>query len=37
MEKVRRMGVKRILEYKLNVEQRLNFLIDKKAYTTYVE
>ena len=37
MEKARRMGVKRILAYKLNVEQHMQFLTDKKAYVAYVE
>lgn len=37
MEKARRMGKKRILAYKLDVEQHMKFLTDKKAYTVYVE
>ena len=37
MEKARRMGVKRILAYKLNVEQHMQFLTDKRAYVVYVE
>ena len=37
MEKERRMGKKRILAYKLDVEQHMKFLTDKKAYVVYVE
>lgn len=37
MEKARRKGVKRIFAYKLNVEQHMQFLTDKKAYVAYIE
>ena len=37
MEKARRLGVKKILAYKLNVEQHMKFLITKKAYVAYIE
>ncbi len=36
MEKARRMGINSIRAYKLNVEQHLRFLTDKKAYVTYI-
>ena len=37
MEKARRMGIKSIFAYKLNVEQHLQFLIKKSAYLSFVE
>jgi len=37
MEKARRTGVKRILAYKLSVDQHIQFLTNKKAYKAYVE
>ncbi len=37
MEKARRLGIERIPAYKLQVEQHMQFLTDKKAYVAYVE
>lgn len=37
MEKARRMGINSMLAYKLNVEQHMKFLINKKAYVAYIE
>jgi len=37
MEKARRMGIKSILAYKLDVKQHLKFLTEKKAYLSYIE
>ena len=37
MEKARRMGISRIFAYRLNVEQHIKFLTDRKAYLSYVE
>ncbi len=37
MEKARRMGIKNVLAYRLNVEQHIRFLISRKAYVTYIE
>ncbi len=37
MEKARRMGIKSILAYRLNVEQHMRFLTSKKAYLAYIE
>ncbi|HHD64090.1 MAG TPA: hypothetical protein ENK96_06995 [Desulfobulbaceae bacterium] len=37
MEKARRMGVKSLPAYKLNVDQHILFLTSTKAYVTYVE
>ena len=37
MEKARKMGIKRILAYKLNVKQHIEFLTERKAYLSYVE
>ena len=37
MEKARRVGLKSILAYRLNVEQHINFLTSKKAYVAYIE
>ena len=37
MEKARKMAIKRILAYKLNVKQHIEFLTEKKAYLSYVE
>ena len=37
MEKARRMGIKGLPAYKLNVDQHILFLTSTKAYVTYVE
>ena len=37
MEKTRRMGVEKILAYKLNAEQHMRFLTSGRAYVAYVE
>jgi hypothetical protein len=37
MEKARRMGLVSLMAYRLNVEQHMKFLTDKKAYVSYVE
>ena len=37
MEKARRMGLKSMLAYRLNVEQHMKFLTSKKAYVAYIE
>ncbi|MCD6294262.1 MAG: hypothetical protein J7M20_04920 [Deltaproteobacteria bacterium] len=37
MEKARRMGISRILGYKLNVKQHVAFLTERKAYLSYIE
>ena len=37
MEKARRMGIKSLSAYKLNVDQHILFLTSTKAYVTYVE
>lgn len=37
MEKARRMGIRNIQAYRLNVEQHLRFLTSKAAYLTYIE
>ncbi|MDA8090707.1 MAG: ParB/Srx family N-terminal domain-containing protein [Nitrospiraceae bacterium] len=37
MEKARRMGIKSVQAYRLNVEQHLKFLTSKKAYLSYIE
>ncbi len=37
MEKARRVGIKNILAYRLNVEQHMRFLTNKKAYVAYIE
>ena len=37
MEKARRMGIKSLPAYKLNVDQHILFLTSTKAYVTYVE
>ena len=37
MEKAHRLGVEKISAYRLNVEQHIRFLTDKKAYLSYVE
>ena len=37
MEKARRMGIRSILAYKLDVKQHLKFLTEKKAYLSYIE
>ncbi len=36
MEKARRIGLERILAYRLNVEQHLRFLTSQKAYVAYI-
>ena len=37
MEKARRMGISRILAYRLNVKQHIEFLTERKAYLSYVD
>ncbi len=37
MEKARRVGIKSMLAYRLNVEQHMRFLTNKKAYVAYIE
>ena len=37
MEKARRMGINSMLAYRLNVEQHMKFLTNKKAYVAYIE
>lgn len=37
MEKARRMGIKSVIAYRLNVEQHMRFLTSKKAYAAYIE
>ena len=37
MEKARRLGIKRISAYKLNVNQHMTFLTEKKAYLSYID
>ena len=37
MEKARRLGMKKISAYKLNVDHHIAFLIDKNAYLCYIE
>ena len=37
MEKARKMGAKSILAYKIDVNQHLKFLTEKKAYLSYIE
>ena len=37
MEKARRMGIKSMLAYRLNAEQHMRFLTNKKAYVAYIE
>ena len=37
MEKARRLGIKKIQAYKLNVEQHIRFLTSKEAYVAYIE
>ena len=37
MEKARKKGISRILAYKLNVNQHIEFLTERKAYLSYVE
>jgi hypothetical protein len=36
MEKARRVGLKSMLAYRLNVEQHMKFLTSKKAYIAYI-
>ncbi|MCG2702848.1 MAG: ParB/Srx family N-terminal domain-containing protein [Candidatus Omnitrophica bacterium] len=35
MEKARRMGLVSLMAYKMDVEQHMKFLTDKKAYVAY--
>jgi len=37
MEKACKMGRKSMLAYRLNVDQHIKFLTDKKAYVSYIE
>jgi ParB-like nuclease family protein len=37
MEKARRLGINSISAYKLNVDQHISFLTEKKAYQSYVD
>jgi len=37
IEKARRMGIKSVRAYKLNVHQHIRFLISEKGYVAYVE
>jgi hypothetical protein len=37
MEKARRVGLKSMIAYRLNVEQHMKFLTSKKAYVAYIE
>lgn len=37
MEKARREGITRIQAYKLNVDQHMKFLTNKKAYAAYID
>ncbi len=37
VEKARRMGVKSVNAYKLNVDDHIKFLTTKKAYISYIE
>jgi hypothetical protein len=37
MEKARRLGINRISAYKLNVNQHMEFLTEKKAYLSYID
>ena len=37
MEKARRLGINRISAYKLNVNQHMAFLTEKKAYLCYID
>ncbi len=37
MEKARREGLKKILAYRLNSAQHIQYLTTQKAYVTYVE
>jgi hypothetical protein len=37
MEKARRLEIKSLLAYRLNVEQHMRFLTSKRAYLAYVE
>jgi hypothetical protein len=37
MEKARRMKISRILAYRLNVKQHIEFLTERKAYLSYVQ
>ncbi len=36
MEKARRVGLKSMLSYRLNVKQHMKFLTSKKAYVAYI-
>lgn len=37
MEKARRLGINRMSAYKLNVNQHIAFLTEKKAYLSYID
>jgi hypothetical protein len=37
MEKARRLGINRMSAYKLNVNQHIKFLTEKKAYLSYID
>lgn len=37
MEKARRLGIETVFAYRLDVEQHIRFLTDKRAYLSYVE
>ena len=37
MEKARRLELKKIMAYRLTVDQHMQFLTDKKAYESYIE
>ncbi|MBI9099695.1 MAG: ParB N-terminal domain-containing protein [Spirochaetaceae bacterium] len=37
MEKARRMGLEKVLAYKLNVNQHINFLTEKESYNRYID
>ena len=37
VEKARKIGINRVLAYKLNVKQHIEFLTEREAYLSYVE
>ncbi len=37
MEKARKIGIKSMLAYRLNVDQHMRFLTNQKAYVAYIE
>jgi len=37
MEKARRMGLVSLMAHKMDVERHMKFLMDKKAYVSYIE